>query len=128
MFPTNPFFTLSPPYSFLMFMGVEKGCIGNEWINNTCLTLSRNSFVTLISKRQHLRRFENIHEKPQFQFLSIFHLCKTRSPLRTFLNTCNIDSPCLSFMDSLLLVHFCPVTHFYTPWKRQKTFWRFQGV
>ena len=28
------------------------------------------------------------------------------------------------------LTHFCPMSHFYTPWKRQKTygFWRFQGV
>ena len=28
------------------------------------------------------------------------------------------------------LTHFSPVSHFYTPWKRQKNlvFWRFQGV
>ena len=28
------------------------------------------------------------------------------------------------------LTHFSPVSHFYTPWKRQKplVFWRFQGV
>ena len=30
----------------------------------------------------------------------------------------------------MFLTHFSPVPHFYTPWKRQKTFvfWRFQGI
>ena len=27
-----------------------------------------------------------------------------------------------------LLTHFSPVSHFYTPWKRQKGFLTFQGI
>ena len=56
----NPFASnapfLYPPknirklYGFLMFWGVEKGCIGNEWVNQMSKPLRSSSHILRIEK------------------------------------------------------------------------------
>ena len=57
----------SAPYGFLIFQGVEKGCIGNEWVN-----LKVWDFFSQVTKSNHFEHSSNIlFIAFQFQMIGI---------------------------------------------------------
>ena len=87
--------------------------IGIRRISNTIIQSTENASLTSFS-----------YFPPPYIVLYAIHCAVL---LLTTVSICMWSNDVAVSTESLL-THFSPVSHFYTPWKRQKVFWRFQGV
>ena len=100
------------------FISAFSVCMTKPLILHFFLSLNSWSFLFLSA---FVHSFITINNLVNFPHVFETHLIETTEKLSDSLST---SGKSINFQEKVMLnlTHFSPVSHFYTPWKRQKTF------